>query len=162
MFRLELVTAFGAGVTATVAYESVVDVVAAFVTDPLDMRFVAALAFAPAIVGVVGLGVWRSSFATLADGRWPGPVWLALARARRRLPDRPGAVAQGKHPHGRGHAALAGARTASGLLWVAGLLAALTLLLEWVRACASAWIRALAGRRSRAAVTARAPRRRRA
>jgi Zn-dependent protease with chaperone function len=153
MFRLELVTAFGAGVTATVAYESVVDVVAAFVNDPLDMRFVAALAFAPAVVGVVGLGVWRSSFATLADGRWPGPVWLlSLALAAGFLIG-PELSLEGSIVT-EGDTLLSQALDGKGLLWVAGLLAVLTLLLEWVRACASAWIRALAGRRSRAAVTA--------
>ena len=66
LFALDLTTAFGAGVAATVAYESVVSLVSVFVSDPLDMRFLAALAFAPAVVGVVG-----SRSGALRSARWP-------------------------------------------------------------------------------------------
>ena len=153
LFRLELLTAFGAGLAATTAYETVVDVVAAFVHDPLDVRFLAALAFAPAIVGVVGLGVWRAGFATLAEGRPTPASWpLALALAAGFLVGPELALSRGvvsiSDP------LLTEVLHGEGLLWLAGLLAALVLLLGWVNACASAWVRALAGRRSRIAAGA--------
>jgi Zn-dependent protease with chaperone function len=153
LFRLELLTSFGAGVAATTSYESFVDIVAAFVADPLDIRFVAALAFAPAIVGVVGLGIWRAGFAALAEGRQPPPVWpLALALTAGFLLG-PELALQGALVS-RGDTLLTDVLQGEGLLWLAGLVAALVLLLAWVNACASAWIRALVGRRSRIAAAA--------
>ena len=151
LFALDLTTAFGAGISATVAYESVVAFVSVFVSDPLDMRFLAALAFAPATIGVVGVALWRSSFGSLAGGQRPPAAWpLALALAAGfmvgpelalvRIADAGGDDAMlGELLHGRG------------LSWAAGLVVALVLTLAWIRACASAWLRSLAGRSPRAA-----------
>ena len=149
LFRIGLLTAFGAGVAATTSYESVVEVVSTFVTDPLDMRFIAALAFAPAVVGVVGVGVWRSTFASLAAGRRPAPTWplgLALAGGFLVGPELAleGTVATGDD------ALLTSVLHGEGWLWLIGLVGALTLLLAWIGACATTWQKALGGRRWRA------------
>jgi Zn-dependent protease with chaperone function len=149
LFRLGLLTAFGAGVAATTSYESVVDAVSGFATDSLDARFIAAVAFAPAVIGVVGLGIWRSAFAALAEGRTPPSTWLlglALAAGFLVGPELAleGTVATGDD------ALLASLLEGKGVLWVLGLVAALSLLLAWIRACAIAWVRALGPRRSRA------------
>jgi Zn-dependent protease with chaperone function len=151
LFTLHLLTAFGAGLAATIAYESAVDLVSSFVSDGVDMRLVAALAFAPAVVGVVGVAVWRSGFGALAEGRRPPPVWplgLALAAGFMVGPELAlrRSVATGDDAmlsellHGRGFA------------WAIGLVLALVLSLAWVSAGASAWIRSLAGRHPRLAV----------
>jgi hypothetical protein len=154
LFALDLATAFGAGVAATIAYESVVSLVEVFVADPLDLRFLAALAFAPATVGVVGVALWRASSGALADRRRPPASWpLALALAAGfmvgpelaliRIADATGDDAMlGELLHGRG------------LPWAAGLVAALVLTLAWIRACASVWLRSLAGRDPRLATIA--------
>jgi Zn-dependent protease with chaperone function len=146
LFRLDLVTAFGAGVAATISYETTVSLVSSFVSDVVTMRLVAALAFAPAIIGVVGVAVWRASFAKLADGRRPPPTWplgLALTAGMMIGPELAlvRIVATGDDPilrellEGRGSA------------WALGLTIAIVLVLAWVRAGADAWLRAYAGRR---------------
>ena len=151
LFALDLTTAFGAGVAATVAYESVVSLVSVFVSDPLDMRFLAALAFAPAVVGVVGIALWRSAFGSLADGRRPAASWpLAIALAAGfmvgpelaliRIADASGDDAMfGELLHGRG------------LGWAVALTVSLVLVLAWIRSCSAAWLRSLGGRSPRAA-----------
>ena len=154
LFALDLVTAFGAGIAATIAYESVVSLVSVFVADPLDMRFLAALAFAPATVGVVGVALWRSSFGSLADGRRPPATWplaLALAAGFMVGPE----LALVRIADAGGDDAMVGELLhARGLAWATGLVAALLLTLAWIQACASAWLRSLAGRSPRAATTA--------
>lgn len=148
LFRLDLLTAFGAGVTATIAYESAVTLVSAFVTDILDMRFIAALAFAPAVIGVVGVAVWRASFARLAEGGRPPAAWplgLALAAGFMVGPELAlvRSLATGDDP------ILSELIDGRGVGWAIALTVAVVLVLVWVRAAADAWLRAYAGRRSR-------------
>jgi Zn-dependent protease with chaperone function len=146
LFRLDLVTAFGAGIAATIAYETTVSLVSSFVSDVLTMRLVAALAFAPAIIGVVGVAVWRASFAQLAEGRRPPPTWplgLALAAGMMIGPELAlvRIVATGDDP------ILRELLQGGGIAWALGLTVSIVFVLAWVRACADAWLRAYAGRR---------------
>jgi Zn-dependent protease with chaperone function len=154
LFRLEIVAAFGAGVAATIAFENVSTLVAGFVSDPFDVKLLGALAFAPAVIGVVGLGIWRSAFATLAEGQRTKPVWLlSLALAAGFLLG-PELALQTSLFLAEDDPILETALDGRGFLWLLGLVVLLTLLLEWLRACSSAWIRALAGRRSRGSLAA--------
>jgi Zn-dependent protease with chaperone function len=151
LFRLDVVTAFGAGVAATIAYESAVDLVSSFVADSLDMRFIAALAFAPAAIGVVGIAVWRASFGALADGRRAPSAWplgLALAAGFALGPELALKRIVNTGDDGLLNAALHG----NGIPWLTGLVVALVLLLAWIATCSTAWLEALAGRRSPLAV----------
>ena len=83
LFPLGAVVAFAAGLSGTIAYDSVVTLLSSFITDPVDMRFAAALAYAPLVVGVVGVAVWREAFAALADGREPASPWVDGLRCPR-------------------------------------------------------------------------------
>ena len=153
LFRLDLLTAFGAGVAATIAYESAVSLVSTFVTDPLDMRFIAASAYAPAVIGVVGVAVWRSSFQQLADGGRPPPTWplgLALAVGFMVGPE----LALFRVAAAGDDAMLSELVNGRGLPWALALTVAIVLVLAWVRASADAWLRAGAGRRPRLSATA--------
>ena len=148
LFRLDLLTAFGAGISATIAYESAVTFVSSFVTNVQDMRMVAALAFAPAIIGVVGVAVWRASFSTLSEGRRPPPTWplaLALTAGFMIGPE----LALVRFVDEGTDTMLRELVDGRGVLWAIGLTAAIVLLLAWVRSGADAWLRAGAGRRPR-------------
>ena len=151
LFPLGAVVAFAAGLTSTIAYESVTQLLTTLVSDAIDLRFVAALAFAPLVIGVVGVGVWREAFAALAEARRPASPWIdgvALAAgfligpelALERI------VAE--------DTLLRDLNTVSGLIWGAVLLAGVPLLLAWIRTTASWWVRALGGRRSHVAEVA--------
>ena len=146
LFRLDLLTAFGAGVSATIAYESAVTFVSSFVTNVEDMRLVAALAFAPAVIGVVGIAVWRASFSTLAEGRRPPPTWplaLSLTAGLMLGPE----LALVRFANASDDTLLGELLWGRGVLWAAGLTVAVVLVLAWVRTGADAWLRAGAGRR---------------
>jgi Zn-dependent protease with chaperone function len=149
LFPLGAVVAFTAGLTATIAYESVVELLASLTNDVLDLRFLAALAFAPLVVGVVGVAVWRETFAALADGREPTSPWLdGLALAAGLLLGPEFALTQAFTAD---DTLLRDLTSVGGLLWVAVLVAGVLLLLAWIRASASLWLRALGGRRSHVA-----------
>ena len=145
LFPLGAIVAFAAGLTAAIAYESVVELLALFMNEPVDLRFASALAFVPLAVGVVGVAVWREAFAALADGRKPASPWvdgvafalglllgpeLALSRSIRL-----------EEPLLHELASL------EGLAWAAVLVGGIVLLLAWIRTSASWWLRALGGRR---------------
>jgi Zn-dependent protease with chaperone function len=148
LFRLDLLTAFGAGVAATIAYESTVSLINSFVSDPLDMRFIAALAFAPAVIGVLGVAVWRASFQQLAEGRRPPATWplgLALTAGFMLGPE----LALVRIVSPSEDTLLSELLDGRGVLWALGLTVAILLVLAWVRCGADAWLRAGAGRRPR-------------
>ena len=151
LFPLGAVVAFAAGLSGTIAYESVVTLISSFITDPFDMRFVAALAYAPLVVGVVGVAVWREAFAALADGREPASPWLdGLALAAGLLIGPELALQRFVTEQ---DTLLQELTTLDGLVWGAVLAGGVMLLLAWIRTSASWWLRALAGRRSRASET---------
>jgi Zn-dependent protease with chaperone function len=144
LFPLGLLVAFGAGVAATIAYESLVTFIGIFVDDPLTMRLLAAVAFAPLAMGVVGVGVWRGAWGALADDRARPSTWpLALALAAGFLVGPELALERGVRLDG--DSTLLETALGSGAPWIAAVVAGLVLLLAWVGAGAAEWIRALAG-----------------
>lgn len=145
LFPLGAVVAFAAGLTATIAFESVTSLLSSFIDDPFDLRFVAGLVFVPLAAGVVGVAIWREAFAAHADGRDPASPWvdgLALAAGFVVGPelalDRIATTEQ---------TLLRDLFTGDGVLWAGPLVAGLVLLVAWVRTSASWWLRALGGRR---------------
>lgn len=146
LFPLGAAVAFAAGLTATIAYESVVTLLSTYINEPLDLRFLAAITFAPLAVGVVGVAVWREAFAALAEGREPASPWvdgLALAAG---LLIGPALALEGAVT--AGDSLLRNLLTIDGILWATVLVAGVVLLLAWIRTSASWWLRALGGRRS--------------
>ena len=144
LFPLSLLVAFGAGVAATIAYESLVTFIGIFADDPLTIRLLAASAFAPLAMAVVGVGVWRGAWGALAEGRRPPSTWpLALALAAGFLlgPE----LALERAVRLDGESTLLRTALGSGAPWIAALAVGVVLLLAWVRAGASGWIRSLAG-----------------
>lgn len=146
LFPLGAVVAFAAGLSSTIAYESVVQLLSTLVAEPIDLRFLSALAFAPLAVGVVGVAVWREAFAALADGREPASPWLdGLALAAGLLVGPELALERSVTA---GDTLLRHATTVGGVAWVVVLVGGIMLLLAWIRTAASWWVRALGGRRS--------------
>jgi len=144
LFPLGLLVAFGAGIAATIAYESLVTFIGIFVDDPLTMRLLAAVAFAPLAMGVVGVGVWRGAWGALAEDRARPPTWpLALALAAGFLVGPELALERGVRLEG--DRTLLESALGSGAPWIAAVVVGVVLLLAWVGAGAGAWIRALAG-----------------
>jgi Zn-dependent protease with chaperone function len=152
LFPLGAVVAFAAGLTTTIAYGSVVQLLSTVVTEPLDLRFLSALAFVPLAVGVVGVAIWREAFAALADGREPASVWLDGLAFAAGLVVGPELALEGIVTVQ--DTLLRDLTNVQGFLWAALLVVGVVLLLAWIRTSASLWLRALGGRRSRAAETA--------
>jgi Zn-dependent protease with chaperone function len=153
LFPLGLLVTFGAGVAATIAYESLVTFIGIFVDDPLTMRLLAAAAFAPLAMGVVGVGVWRGAWGALADDRARPSTWpLALALAAGFLVGPQLALERGVRVEG--DTTLLETALGSGAPWIAAVVAGSVLLLAWVGTAAAAWIRALAGSARPAVTTA--------
>ena len=158
LFPLGAIVAFAAGLTAAIAYESVVELLALFMNEPVDLRFASALAFVPLAVGVVGVAVWREAFAALADRRKPASPWVdgvAFALGLLLGPELALSLARLEEPLLRELASL------EGLAWAAVLVGGIVLLLAWIRTSASWWLRALGGRRPGYAQAAGPARRRR-
>lgn len=145
LFPLPALVAFGAGLTATIAFESVVQLFSTFSADTFDLRTAAALAFVPLAVGVVGVAIWREAFAALVDGRTPASPWTdALAFTGGLLLGPELALER----TARGDATLLGGLdTTAGFLWLAALVAVVVLLLAWTRTSAWWWLAALGSRR---------------
>jgi Zn-dependent protease with chaperone function len=149
LFPLGAVVAFTAGLSSTIAYESVVQLLSTYFADALDLRFTAALAFAPLAIGVVGVAVWREAFAALADGREPASPWVdGLALAAGLLIGPELALEQSIVSEDTLFRTLG---SFDGLLWAGILAGGIVLLLAWIRTSAAWWLQALGGRRSYAA-----------
>ena len=151
LFPLGAVVAFAAGVTSTIAYDSVASLLSTYFNDAFDLRFLAGLVLVPLAAGVVGVAVWREAFAAHAEGREPSPPWadgLAFGAgflvgpelALEGIVSREGTLLRNVLD--------------TGFVWVAALLAGLALLLAWFRTSASWWLRALGGRRPSLALAA--------
>ena len=144
LFPLGAVVAFAAGVTSTIAYDSVASLLSTYVDDAFDLRFLAGVVLVPLAAGVVGVAVWREAFAAHAEGREPASPWadgLAFGAgfligpelALEGIISREGTLLRNVDD--------------AGVVWVVALLAGLALLLAWFRTSASWWLRALGGRR---------------
>ena len=145
LFRFGPLVAFGSGVAATIAYENVVTLVSFFDLDPIDMRFIAALAFAPFAAGIVGYAIWRATFAATADGR-PGipTLRLGLALAAGFLLGPELSLAQTAATDD--DALLASLIQGEDLLWGVALVVGLALFTGWLAAVAAYWLRSLRNR----------------
>ena len=154
LFPLGAVVAFAAGLTATIAYDGVKQLLSTFVDDPFDLFFLAGVVFVPLAAGIVGVAIWREAFAAHADGREPASPWtdgLALAAGFVLGPE----LALSRI------VTLSGDKTlfheldsVDGWIWAAVLISGIVLLVAWIRTSASWWLRALGGRRPVLAQTA--------
>ncbi|MDX6439165.1 MAG: hypothetical protein QOF45_1748 [Gaiellaceae bacterium] len=148
LFPLGAVAAFAAGLTATIAYGNVTQLLSTIVTEPFDLSFFAALAITPLAVGVVGVGIWREAFAALAEGREPASPWIDGLAFAAGLVLGPELALEGVVVVR--NTLVRDLTNLDGFLWAAVLVGGVVLLLAWLRTCASLWLRALGGRRSRA------------
>jgi Zn-dependent protease with chaperone function len=153
LFSLGPIAAFAAGVAATINFDSVETLITGYVDDPLDVAMIAALVFAPLIVGVVGVALWRDRFAALASGTPVESVWpLGLALVAGLLVG-PELSLAGAVP-GQDRGLLADLFHGQGFLWILALSGLVLLLLAWIADMASVWLRAEAARRSPAWIAA--------
>ena len=145
LFPLGAVVAFTAGLTATIAYESVVVLLGSFVSDAFDLRVLAGVVFVPLAAGLIGVAVWREAFAAHAEGREPASPWvdgLALAAGFLLGPE----LALDRIA-GADDTLLRDVFQGEGILWTIALVAGLVLILAWIRTSASWWLRGLGGTR---------------
>ena len=146
LFRVRPLEAFGAGVAATVAYESVLVMVGLLGGDLVDIRFRGALSFAPLVVGVVGFAIWRRRFASVAEGRPAGLPWRAgLALGAGFLVGPQLELSRGILDDEK--TLLGGVFAGDGAWWALALVAGLALLVAWLDGTAAIWLRALGARR---------------
>jgi Zn-dependent protease with chaperone function len=153
LFSIGPIEAFAAGLAATINFDSVHSLVGWYVDDPLDIAMIAAVVFAPLVVGVIGLALWRDRFGALAS-RTPAqtiwPIGLALAAGLLVGPE----LSLASALPGEDRGLLGDLVRGESLLWVVALVALVLLLLDWIANGASVWLRAEAARRSRAVWTA--------
>jgi Zn-dependent protease with chaperone function len=146
LFLLGPIAAFAAGVSATVNFDSVQSLVYGFVDDPVDVSMIAALVFAPLVVGVVGVALWRDRFGALASSTRAESIWpLGLALVAGLLVG-PELSLAGAVP-GQDRGLLADLLHGEGILWVVALAGLVLLLLDWIADSASIWLRAEGSRR---------------
>ena len=152
LFPLGAVAAFAAGLAATIAFDSVVQLLSTYIDDAIDLRLTAALAYAPLAIGVVGVAIWREAFAAHAEDRRPDPPWVdALAFAAGFLLG-PELALQGViQVDGT---LVSNTLEGEGLPYLIAFVAVLLLVVAWIRTSASWWVRALGGRRPTAAMAA--------
>lgn len=146
LFRLGLIDAFGAGVAATIAYDSVILLISFLMRDPLDIRYVGALTFAPLVIGVVGFAIWRQTFAeVVAGGRVVLPWRLGVALAAGFLvgPE----LELARAIVGEQTTLLRSVLHGEDVGWALTLVAGLVLLTGWIGGSAVVWLRALGARR---------------
>jgi Zn-dependent protease with chaperone function len=145
LFPLGAVVAFAAGLTATIAFDSVKQLLSSFVSDPFDLFFLAGIVLVPLAAGTVGVAIWREAFAAHADGRKPAsPLGDALALAAGFALGPELALERIVTPGGT---LLRELDSIDGLVWAGVLVAGLVLIVAWIRTSASWWLRALGGNR---------------
>ncbi len=145
LFPLGAITAFAAGLTATIAYDSVASLLSTYFDDAFDLRFLAGLVLVPLAAGTIGVAVWRETFAAHAEGRDPDSPWtdgLAFAAGFLLGPE---LALEGIIT--REDTMLRDVLDGAGIVWTVALVAGLALVLAWIRTSASWWLRALGGRR---------------
>jgi Zn-dependent protease with chaperone function len=146
LFATSFWLAAGTGVAGSLSFVAAGSVVDLLV--PGAGPWVAALVFAGLVVGVVGLGLWRSAFLAGVRGEpvrglWRAALGLAAGLAAGDLLAVSAAV---RFPDGF---ALTGAPLVIfDVAWYGLLLGGVALFLRWAVACASAWLPAVAARRS--------------
>jgi Zn-dependent protease with chaperone function len=153
LFSIGPIEAFAAGLAATINFDSVHSLVGWYLDDPIDVAMIAAVVFAPLVVGVVGLALWRDRFGALASGTPAQTVWpLGLALVAGLLVGPELSLASALPGDDRG--LLEDLVRGESLIWVVALVALVLLLLHWIANGASVWLRVEAAHRSRTAWTA--------
>jgi hypothetical protein len=149
LFRVGFWIALGTGIAGAIAYPNVEAVVGlAFPGGSDASSWIAALLFGSLVVGVVGLGAWRASFAALARGELAPRTWLLAAGLGAGL-----ALGELLSLSETVYVPAGFRLTGAALLmfdvvWYGLLLGGVTLFLRWVVGCASAWLEAMARRDS--------------
>lgn len=152
LFELGFWEAVGTGLAAMLAFSGI-DPLLANLTAGRNVAVLApllgAIILAPLVVGVLGVGVWRSTFAALAQGQRPrGAARTALGFAIGCLIGRVVALEFALHTFsGRPPSATAGFVVAH-IVWGVLLFGSVLLLLRWVAAGAVVWLEATADRES--------------
>lgn len=146
LFSLGFWEALATGVTATLAYGNVVTLLSFFSNEGLAIRWLAGLVFAPLAIGVVGLGLWRASYAALARGeRPPGGTLPGLGLGLGFLLGQQLSFFAVVESDAGGEAGV----YHFDLLWALALVVGLTLLVRWVVSAATLWISATGPGRGR-------------
>ncbi len=142
LFRLHVWEAFGTGVAAGLTLPNLVVLLGLLIPMPVAIvrPGVAALICAPLAVGVVGLAVWRATFAAVADGRpvrGAGRAGIALSLGLVFGQELSLAAVE----LGRDMGPVAGVPVAAlNLVWGGVLATALFLYFRWIAASASVWL----------------------
>ncbi len=150
LFQMGFWDAFGTGIAATIAFQNVDFLLHLLI--PTSQAFWgplgSALVFAPLAVGVVGLGVWRGTFAALARGKSPrGSGQLGLGLGLGAILGQ--ALSFTAFYFSRSGLALTGlALLVFDVLWNGLLLVSLFLFFRWIAVGASIWLEVAAAVRS--------------
>jgi Zn-dependent protease with chaperone function len=143
LFRFDVASAFATGIAAGIAFPNVVSLLDLLTTATSlysDVRTYAALLVAPWIAGVMTIGAWRATQAALARGvsvpHMLGPaIGLAAGLATGQALSLDAVVSTG---------AVAGiGAKAFTAVWIALLLAFVSLFIRWLVICAQAWLPAV-------------------
>jgi Zn-dependent protease with chaperone function len=152
LFPLGAVAAFAAGLAATIAFDSVAQLLSTYIDDGFDLRFLAGLVLVPLAAGVVGVAIWRQAFAAHAEGKAPDAPWVdALAFAAGFLLGPELALQQIAVVD---QTFFRDSLDGTGLPYTLAFVGVLLLVVAWIRASASWWVRALGGRRPTLAMAA--------
>jgi Zn-dependent protease with chaperone function len=142
LFDIHVWDALGTGLAAGIALPNVVVLLGMLVPMPIAITrpLTAALICAPLVVGVVGLGVWRATFAALAESRRPrgaGRAGAALGLGLVLGQELSVAAVE----FGRGQGPIADFPVTSlNAIWGALLVVMLFLFCRWIAAAALAWL----------------------
>jgi hypothetical protein len=147
MFQMRFWDGVATGMAATVAYASINSLIwwlALTMPQSVLVPTVSALVFAPLVAGIIGLGVWRGTFAYLAaGGQRPELVQLAGGLSLGLLAGQFLAL-DATITYDSNLVVLAAYK----LAWILALGASLYVFLRWVSAGASAWLAYAANQRS--------------
>jgi Zn-dependent protease with chaperone function len=142
LFRVHLWDALGTGVAAGIALPNVIILLGLLVPMPIAMvrPLAASLVCAPLAVGVVGLGVWRATFAALAEGRRPpGAARAGMALALGLVLGQELSLAAVEFSRGQGPV-VGPPLILLNVVWGGVLIAVLAFFFRWVAAGASTWL----------------------
>ena len=142
LFRVHLWDALGTGVAAGIALPNVIVLLGLLLPMPIAMvePLAASLVCAPLAVGIVGTGVWRATFAALAEGqRPPGAARAGVALGLGLVLGQELSLAAVEFSRGQGPV-VGLPLIVLNLVWGGLLIAVLALFFRWVAAGASTWL----------------------
>lgn len=152
LFRMGFWVAFGTGAVAMVAVPNIVTILTSLLTGvpQSGLEFLGAvMIFAPLAAGVVGLGVWRSTFADLAQGgSWHKLTGLGIALGLGVIVGQALSLSSYIELSVDQQTEQAALSVFFELLWSMLLLVGLLLFIWWIFASASTWLEVAAAQRS--------------